>query len=104
MKKAFYTKKGIRIIMLQSTQAITLQELHQGYYAVDEMNLQAKEAFYWPGVSEDIKATYHKCEICAQFARRWQKETLQYVKTPQTAWEQLGMDIFTLNNTLLPSS
>ena len=63
------------------------------------MNLRAKEAVYWPGISEDIKATYHKCEICTKFARTQQKEMLQYVKTPQTTWEQLGMDIFTLKNT-----
>ena len=91
--------KGIRIIMPQSTQATTLQELHQGHYAVNKMNLQAKEAVYWPGISEDIKATYHKCEICAKFTRTQQKETLQYVKTLQTTWEQLSMDIFTLKNT-----
>ena len=60
------------------------------------MNLQAKEAVYWPGISEDIKATYHKYEICTKFARTQQKETLQYVETLQTTWEQLGMDIFTL--------
>ena len=91
--------KGIRIIMLQSTRAITLQELHQGHYAVDKMNLQAKEAGYWPGISKYIKATYHKCEICAKFARTQQKEMLQYVETPQAAWEQLGIDTFTLKNT-----
>ena len=85
--------------MPQSTRASTLQELHQGHYAVDKMNLWAKEAVYWPGISEDIKATYHKCEICAKFARTQQKETLQYVETLQTTWEQLGMDIFTLKNT-----
>ena len=60
------------------------------------MNLRAKEAVYWLGISKDIKATYHKCEICTKFARTQQKEMLQYVKTPQTTWEQLSMDIFTL--------
>ena len=85
--------------MLQSTQATILQELHQGHYAVNKMNLQANEAVYWPGISKDIKATYHKCEICAKFTRTQQKEMLQYVKTLQTTWEQLGMDIFKLKNT-----
>ena len=95
--------KDIRIIMPQSTWAITLQELHLRHYAVDKMNLRAKEAVYWPGISEDIKATYHKCEKCAKFTRTQQKETLQYVETQQTTWEQLGIDIFTLK-THTPSS
>ena len=90
--------------MPQSTQAATLQELHQGHYAIDKMNLQAKEVVYWSGISEDIKATYHKCEICTKFTRTQQKEMLQYVKTLQITWEQLGMDIFTLKTHTLPPS
>ena len=70
-----------------------------GHYAVDKMNLRARETVYWPGISEDIKVTYHKCEICAKFARTQQKETLQYVEMPQAGWEQLGLDLFTLRNT-----
>ena len=70
-----------------------------GHYAVDKMNLRARETVYWPGISEDIKVTYHKCEICAKFARTQQKETLQYMETPQARWEQLGLDLFSLRNT-----
>ena len=40
-----------------------------GHYAVDQMNLRARETVYWPGLSEDIKVTYHKCEICAKFCK-----------------------------------
>ena len=63
-----------------------------GHYAVNKMNLRARETVYWPGISEDIKVTYHKCEICAKFARTQQKETLQHVETPQsqmgTTWSR----------------
>ena len=69
-----------------------------GHYAIDKMNLRARETVYWPGISEDIKFTYHKCEICAKFSRTQQKETLQYIEMPQTVWEQLGLDLFTLRN------
>ena len=84
--------------MSQSEQASTLKVLNMGHYAVDKMNLRARETVYWPGISEDIKVTYHKCEICAKFARTQQKEALQYVEMPQTGWEQLGLDLFTLRN------
>ena len=62
------------------------------------MNLRARETVYWPGTSEDIKVAYHRCDICAKFARTQQKETLQYVETPQATWEQLGLDLFSLKN------
>ena len=70
-----------------------------GHYAIDKMSLRARETVYWPGISEDIRSTYHHCHICAKFARTQQRETLQYIETPQTAWEQLGLDIFSLKNT-----
>ena len=49
-----------------------------GHYAIDQMNLRARETVYWPGISEDIRSTYHNCQICAKFARTQQTETLQH--------------------------
>ena len=91
--------KGTRLIIPKSERASTLKVLHMGHYAVDKMSLRARETVYWPGISEDIRHTYHHCHICAKFARTQQRETLQFIETPQTAWEQLGLDIFTLRNT-----
>ena len=70
-----------------------------GHYAIDKMSPRARETVYWPGISKDIRHTYHHCHICTKFARTQQRETLQYIETPQTAWEQLGLDIFALRNT-----
>ena len=80
-------------------QASTLKVLHLGHYPIDRMNLRARETVSQPGISEDNKVTYHRCDICAKFARNQQKETLQSVETPQTKWEQLGLGIFSLKNT-----
>ena len=91
--------KGTRLIIPKSERASTLKVLHMGHYAVDKMSLRARETVYWPGISKDIRHTYHHCHICAKFARTQQRETLQFIETPQTAWEQLGLDIFTLRNT-----
>ena len=91
--------KGTRLIMPKSEQASTLKVLHLGHYVIDKMSLQARETVYWPGISEDIRSTYHQCQICARFARTQQREMLQSVETLQTAWEQLELDIFSLRNT-----
>ena len=91
--------KGVQHIIPQSERKSTLKVLHMGHYAIDKMNLMARETIYWPGITEDIKNTYHWCHICAKFARTQQKETLQSVETPQAGWEQLGLDIFSLKGT-----
>ena len=93
--------KGVRLIIPQSEQASTLKVLHLGHYAVNKMNLRARDTVYWPGISEDIKVTYHRCDTHAKLARTQQKETLQYVETLKSGWEQLSLDLFSLKNTLL---
>ena len=62
--------------MPKSEHASTLKVLHMGHYAIDKTSLRAKETVYWPGITEDIRLTYHHCQICAKFARTQQKETL----------------------------
>ena len=91
--------KGARPIMQKSEHASTLKVLHMGHYAIDKMSLRAKETVYWPGITKDIRLTYHHCQICTKFARTQQRETLQPIETTQTTWEQLGLDIFSLRNT-----
>ena len=70
------------MIIPETERKATLSVLHMGHYAVDKMNLRARETVYWPGISEDIKATYQKCTICAKFARTVQKETRKPTETP----------------------
>ena len=67
-----------------------------GHYAVNKMNLQARETVYQLGISEDIKTTYQRCTICAKFARTVQKETLKPTETLLHSWDKLGLDIFQL--------
>ena len=59
--------------MPQSERKSTLKVLHMGHYAIDKMNLRAKETVYWPGITEDIKDTYHQvsnlCKICQESAK-----------------------------------
>ena len=85
--------------MPQSEKKSILKVLHMVHYAIDKMNLRAKETVYWPGIMEDIKDTYHQCQIWSKFARSQQNEILQSVETPQVRWEQLGLDIFSLKGT-----
>ena len=85
--------------MPKSERESTLKVIHMGHYTIEKMKLRAKETVYWPGITEDITNTYHQCQICAKFARSQQKEILQPVETPHTRWEQLGLDIFSLQGT-----
>ena len=47
--------------MPKSECASTLKVLHLGHYAIDKMSLRARETVYCPGITEDIRLTYHHC-------------------------------------------
>ena len=75
--------KGTRLIMPKSERASTLKVLHMGHYAIDKMSLRARETVYWPGISEDIRSTYHHCNICADGSTQF---TLQEFKDFTKVW------------------
>ena len=56
--------KGTQLIIPEMERKATLSMLHMGHYAINKMNLRARETVYWPGISEDIKTTYQRCTIC----------------------------------------
>ena len=84
------------MIIPETDRKATLSVLYMGHYAVDKMNLRARETVYWPGISEDIKTTYQRYTICAKFARTVQQEILKPTETPLHSWNKLGLDIFQL--------
>ena len=90
--------KGTRLIIPQSERLSTLKVLHMGHYAIDKMNLRAKETVYWPGINEDIN-THISTVISAQSFQEPSKKNTTVHRNTTTAWEQLGLDIFTLRNT-----
>ena len=62
-----------------------------GHYAIDKMNLRARETVYWPGISEDIKVPYHKCEICAVCKDSTERDTAVHGNTSSqmgTTWSR----------------
>ena len=41
--------------MPETERKSTLKVIHMGHYAIDKMNLRAKETVYWLGITEDTK-------------------------------------------------
>ena len=92
--------KGTRLIIPKSERASTLKVLHMGHYAVDKMSLRARETVYWPGINAKTSDTPITTVISVPSLQELNKERhYSLIETPQTAWKQLGLDIFTLRNT-----
>ena len=90
--------KSHRLIVPQSERQETLKVLHMGHYAIDKMQLRAREAVYWPGINDDIETLHKQCSICATYAKSQPRETVQSHPVPDFPWDSLASDIFHLNN------
>ena len=63
------------------------------------MQLRAREAVFWPGITSYLLQTAQSCEACQTFSRSQQRKTLLPHEVPQGPWEKLGIDFFEFQST-----
>ena len=86
--------KGHRLIVPEKLSNGVLQNIHEGHFGFEKMQLRAREAVFWPGITSDLLQTAQSCEVCQTFSRSQQRETLLPHEVPQGPWEKLGIDFF----------
>ena len=65
---------GDRLIIPSSLRSDMLQRIHEGHLGIEKCKARARAVMYWPGISESIKATVARCNICLKYRRSNQKE------------------------------
>ena len=55
---------------------------------------RAREALFWPGMSDDIKEYISTCEICQHYDVQQQPETLLPPEITDRPWQKVGLDLF----------
>ena len=76
-----------------------LQTIHEGHFGFEKMQLRAREAVFWPGITSDLLQAAQGCEVRQTFSRSQQRETLLPHEVPQGPWEKLGIDFFEFQST-----
>ena len=100
-KPVQHPPRSVPIGMQSAYKAETLKVLHLGHYAINKMQLRARETVFCLGISKDIETAYKNCNTSTVYTNSQQKETLLPHKVLDAAWESLGTDIFQLNNQYL---
>ena len=72
--------------------------LHTAHLGKDSMLQRARELIYWPGLTNEITQIAESCEVCMMTSRRQQKEPMIPHVRGNAAWQNVGTDIFTINN------
>ncbi|UYV77512.1 K02A2.6-like [Cordylochernes scorpioides] len=74
-----------------------LDKLHAGHFGITKTRLRAREAVWWPGISEEITESVRKCSVCIQEAVS-KHEPLIPTNFPTRPWKKIGMDLFKFEN------
>ena len=75
----------------------TLQTLHSSHQGIESTLRRARETTYWPNMKSNINDFTSKCETCASYSTRRQKETLISHDVPDRPWAKIFTDLFDLD-------
>ena len=91
--------KGHRLIMPESLRGETLKQIHEGHYSVEKSLLRAREAVFWPRITQDITSEVQSCKTCQMYSKSQLRETSQQHEIPTQPWIKIAADLFELQST-----
>ena len=86
--------KGMRIVVPPSLRPEMLKQVHESHLGITKCKQRAREALYWPGMSQQIEDLVSDCSTCNAYQNRQPAETLRPTPTPQRPWQVAASDIF----------
>ena len=85
--------RGNKIVIPQSMRAHTLKKLHKVHQGVEKSLERAREKFFWPGLTEQVKQMILSCPDCLENQPRQKPMSIIPITTTQPM-QVLGIDIF----------
>lgn len=83
-----------RTVVPSQLQPKILKVVHEAHLGIEKTLAYARERFYWPNMSAQVKQLVQSCAVCEQFTRSNQKEPLRQDKSPEYPWQRISVDVF----------
>ena len=90
--------KGTKIVVPESLRRDMIEETHKSHQGLQACLRRAREVFFWPGMSAQLKNRIDKCSICQSVRPEQASEPLQPHPVPDRPWQRVGTDLFTFEN------
>ena len=74
-----------------------LQKVHEGHLGVESCLRRAREVFYWPLMSSEIKDYVSNCSVCNAVQPSQAREPLIVHEIPKQPWGKVATDLFSFN-------
>ena len=88
--------KGVRLFIPSTLRRKVMEQIHNAHQGIEKCMLKAREALFWPGISNDNCEAVEKCGIC-QASSKAAKPVGNVSEVPSHAWHTLGTDLFYWN-------
>jgi len=84
--------KGERIVIPKTLRQDLIQVIHSSHQGSDACVRRARDVFFWPGLSMDVRSGISSCKICKRYAPDQQREPLLQDVTPERPWQKIAVD------------
>lgn len=85
--------RGHRLIVPQGHRIKVLDELHKGHLGITKMKCEARNRFWWPGMSTDIERRAASCRVCAALRPAPPRAPLTPWPFPPRPWHRVHIDL-----------
>ena len=83
-----------RLLVPRSFRREVLKRLHASHQGITRTLRRARQAVYWPGITNDVTNTVEACDACQKHLPSLPKEPLLYDPPPTRVFEELAADFF----------
>ena len=90
--------RGEQIVIPRSIRHILKERVHSAHIGLQGCLRRAREAIYWPGMTEELKELVTRCSVCLEYGRKQQRETLRSQDIPQRPWQYIACDMMEFKN------
>ena len=90
--------KQNQIVIPKSLRIKLIKLIHSSHLGVSKTLRLARDLYFWPNFSHDIKNEVETCDTCNSFKSKQSNEPLMPTELPNHAWEKLGCDLFELES------
>jgi hypothetical protein len=87
-----------RIVVPQAARRDILKKLHSSHQGITRTKRRARQALYWPGMSNDIVLLVEGCQPCQQTRPSLPKEPMILEPPPHRIFEDVSADLFQHGN------
>ncbi|XP_048581589.1 uncharacterized protein K02A2.6-like [Nematostella vectensis] len=96
--------KGERVIVPSSLRKKLMSRVHASHQGEQACLRRARDALFWPGMSQQIRDLVSSCSLCTDHAPAQVKEPLMTPELPKRPWSIVAQDLYTLNGKKIPNN